>query len=223
MTYNLVFGIHIPKTGITSIANTYTRLHPKTTETEGQYKIDNNTVLSNGNIPEDVVIVCSHPVQKSPFKYSNEPLSDIRHGFTYNDIYKYSPYIFTFFRNPYQRAISLYAHVLEYGTKVYPIRRGRSITSRYKDFFEVTSFKEVINCLETKVNYIGFYENYYKNVEKLFSNVGIPYDIIYLYHSMKTKKEYKKQGKLQCSEEEFICIYKEDYALYNYFWEKNEN
>lgn len=146
--------------------------------------------------------------------------------FSISDFSSPEYYIFTFIRDPYQRMLSGCSQLLmDKSDKINMhimkiLNRKNFMCNHYSNFFNGRNMpiKELIALIEKHIDFIGIFENYLEDLDKLMKILNInTYEV---QHNRATNKDYKYKFSQKISEELFIENNKLDYELYEHFANK---
>ena len=207
---NKFIFIHIPKTGGTTI--------------EKYFKIYNDNGLKpDSNMMHGYVPIKHQKNEFDPLDVGGRAGYNLQH-LTSNELkillsnLIYRKYIkFTFIRNPWDRIVSEY----EWAYNFLPFENYISrvlyvVENRIKLDTNNAHFRPQIEYINSDLDFIGRFENFSEDVEKVSSLIGIDLDIKKLPHEKKSNRKYYKEYYDNKTKQIINNIYKEDIKQFGY-------
>tara|TARA_Y100001934_G_scaffold224326_1_gene268386 strand:+ start:82 stop:729 length:648 start_codon:yes stop_codon:yes gene_type:complete len=202
--------IHIPKTGGTSI--------------EKYFNIYNeNGLRPNTNILHGHVPIKFEDNEYDPLNVGGLAGYNLQH-LTSNEIKKlltvqiYQKYFkFTFIRNPWDRMVSEYKWAYySLSFEDYINRILYVVENRIKLETKNAHFRPQIEYINNDLDFIGRFENFNQDIEKVSSLIGLDFDIKKLPHEKKTNRKHYKEYYNEQTKQIINNIYKEDIKQFDY-------
>ena len=207
--FNTIY-IHIPKTGGTSIEK-YLNIY-------NENGLRPNTNILHGHVP-----IKFEDNEYDPLNVGGLAGYNLQH-LTSNEIKKlltvqiYQKYFkFTFIRNPWDRMVSEYKWAYySLSFEDYINRILYVVENRIKLETKNAHFRPQIEYINNDLDFIGRFENFNQDIEKVSSLIGLDFDIKKLPHEKKTNRKHYKEYYNEQTKQIINNIYKEDIKQFDY-------
>ena len=207
--FNTIY-IHIPKTGGTSIEK-YLNIY-------NENGLRPNTNILHGHVP-----IKFEDNEYDPLNVGGLAGYNLQH-LTSNEIKKlltvqiYQKYFkFTFIRNPWDRMVSEYKWAYySLSFEDYINRILYVVENRIKLETKNAHFRPQIEYINNDLDFIGRFENFNQDIEKVSSLIGLDFDIKKLPHEKKTNRKHYKEYYNEQTKQIINNIYKDDIKQFDY-------